>query len=245
MKKKAKILLYDIETQPNLVWVWGYYEQNTLDTEQPWEIMSVAWKWLGEKETHVMDRFGKKSDKAVVKKLWKLFNEADIAVAHNGDRFDHKKVRTRMLVHEMKPPAPFKSIDTKKVASKHFGFSSNKLNELAKRLGIGTKVQTGGFELWKGCMKGKKEAQARMRRYNKQDVVLLEKVYLKLRAWETNHPNVAALEDKPQGCPNCGSERLKSHGWRYTKTRRYVRYFCKVCGAWCRGRTSELVAERS
>ena len=95
----ARTLLYDIETSPNLAWVWGKYQQDVLSFEEEWHILCFAYKWLDEDEAHVvaMPDFRKdykadpSDDFRVVEQLYALFDEADIIVAHNGNSFDQKK----------------------------------------------------------------------------------------------------------------------------------------------------------
>lgn len=229
--KKPKILLFDIETSPSLGYVWQKYEANVLEYEKDWEILCFAYKWLGKSKIHVERRYGK-SDKVLVKKLWALFEKADIVVAHNGNQFDIKKFKARALVHGLTPPSSVTSIDTKIEAKRYFKFDSNKLDDLGRLLGIGRKHSTGGFELWLGCMQGDAASWKKMMKYNKQDVALLEQVYLKMRPWMTSHPNVS----RSNGCPNCGSTKLKSYGIRTTKVSTYQRLRCMACGAFSRAR---------
>jgi DNA polymerase elongation subunit (family B) len=170
---KPKILLFDIETQAGLGWFWEQYETNILAVKEPWYIISFAYKWLGEKETYVYAlpdfkgyRKNKKNDKELCRKLWELLNSADVVIAHYGDAFDLKKANARFIHHGFKPVCPSVSIDTKKVASKHFKFGSNKLNALAGYFGIGQKEVTTGFQLWLDCAEhDKKEAWAHMKKW--------------------------------------------------------------------------------
>ena len=243
---KARILLYDIETAPNLVYTWGVYEQNVLEVVRPWYILCFAYKWLDEPTTKVISitdyekdyKKDPENDYNVVKALHDLFNEADIVIAHNGNAFDQKKVSSRFLIHGFDQPTDYKQIDTLKEARKHFRFDSNRLNDLGKQLGLGEKVQTGGFQLWKGCMEGDQAAWNKMKKYNKQDVVLLEKIYKVLRPWIANHPNVSFLAGEVDGCPKCGSKNLQKRGVRRNKTTSYQRYQCQSCHGYCRQRTS-------
>jgi len=232
--KNKKILLCDIETMANLAWVWGIYEQNVIAKEKEWHMLSFAYKWLDEKKTYVRtlpDYPGyaknKECDKALVSDLWKLFNEADVIIAHNGDSFDIKKSNARFIANGLPPPSPYKTIDTKLVARRYFKFDSNKLDTLGEMLGLGRKLQTGGFDLWLGCARGDKKSWKKMAVYNLQDVRLLEKVYLKLRAWMNNHPVV----DFDAVC-KCGSNDVELRGPYRTKKRFGKRFQCKQCGAW-------------
>lgn len=239
----TKILLYDIETSPLISYTWGTYEQNVIRVIEEWYILCFAYKWLGEKQTHVISlpdfpSYSKhpKDDKHVVKALHKLFSEADVIIAHNGDKFDQKKSNARFIFHGLKPPEPYRTIDTLKVARKYAAFTSNRLDALGDFMHLGRKAETGGFDLWLDCMAGKKEAWRKMKKYNKQDVVLLEQVYYTLRPWIDNHP---AATDKPDACPKCGHTVLMSRGWRVTKTTRYRRFSCNNCGGYSNFRVGE------
>ena len=153
-RSKAKILYYDIETAPNLSYVWGQYEQNVIAHVSEWHMLCVSYKWEGQKRAQVCalddfpDEFKKdpENDVHVAKKLFDLFDEADIVIAHNGDRFDRRKANARFVYHNFGPPSPYKTVDTLKIARKEFMFNSNKLNHLGQHLGPGEKVSTDGFE---------------------------------------------------------------------------------------------------
>lgn len=229
--KSPKILLYDIETSPNLGYVWGKWEQNVIEFKNQWELLSVAYKWLGEKKVRCIARpnFKDKTEKSLIEILWKLFDEADIICAHNGDSFDNKKSKAKFLEYGLKPPSNYKSIDTKKIAKSQFNFNSNSLNDLGQLLKLGKKIETGGFQLWLDCMAGKPSAWKKMIAYNKQDVVLLEKVYLKLRAWAPNHPNLTLFRDSI-GCPVCTSKNTIRRGFRIAVRRKTQRFQCNDCG---------------
>lgn len=231
------ILLLDIETSPNLGYSWGKYEQNIIQFEQEWIILSFSVKWLGDKKTYVygLDDFhtyeeDRYNDELLVRKLWEYLDEADIIIAHNGDQYDIKKINSRFIVHHLDPPAPYKTIDTLKLARKHFKFNSNKLGDLGETLGLGSKEETGGFKTWLGCMNGDSKSWKVMKKYNKQDVILLEDVYYKLRKWSTNHPRVGG----PSGtnCPTCGSDKLQRRGYALTATSRKQRIQCQSCSSW-------------
>lgn len=240
----ARILLWDIETSPSLGWVWEKWDTNVLSFEADWYILSVAWKWLGEKTVHAVGlpdfptsyKRNPTSDKALCGVIHGLLSEADIVVAHNGNKFDQPKARARLLVNGFDPPQPFREVDTLKVARRHFNFTSNSLNDLCTQLGLGTKRETGGFNTWLGCMRGDAGAWSRMLRYNKHDVRLLESLYLRLRPWIDNHPHVGLIGDDPDVCPKCGKGPLTRQGWRFCGVTKRQRFQCQECGGWCQGR---------
>ena len=248
MKQQPKILLFDIETAPNLAYVWGKYEQNAIAFESEWYMLSFAWKWSGDKKVQARSLpdyrgYNKNpmDDSAMLKDLHSLFDEADVIVAHNGDQFDIKKTNARFIINGLHPPAPYKTIDTKKVAKKYFNFTSNSLNDLGQNLNLGKKLPTGGFDLWLGCMQGDQKSWDKMVKYNKMDVELLEKVYETMKPWMTNHPHVGLYQGKACACPNCGGEDLQKRGFSYTRTGKYQRLQCLDCSAWSQQRKGEKV----
>lgn len=235
--KKPRILFFDLETAASR----GEYfdrakEYNILRVIDDWFIFMFSYKWLDEKSVHTesMWDYGynpkKPDDFPIVEKLWLLFNEADILVAHNGDRFDIPKSKTRFIIHGLKPYSPCKSVDTKKVA-KTFGFESNKLDELGRQLGLGRKLETGGQGLWDGCRDGDERAWRLMKKYNIQDVILLEQVYLRLRGWHKNHPNLSFFTKNTLECIVCHSKDFKKDGIEYLSQNTVCqRYQCNACG---------------
>jgi len=221
-----KILLFDIETAPHLTYNWGKYEQDALSFKKYGHMLCYSYKWLGEKKTHSVG-LNTMSESKLVKSLYDLFNKADIIIAHNGDSFDVKMANQYFIKEGLKPNNNYKTIDTKKLAKQQFKFVSNKLDDLGDYLGIGRKLQTGGFDLWLGCMEGDKKSWSKMLKYNEQDVVLLEKVYLKLRPW-CKHPNLNLISNKNR-CEVCQGT-LQPRGYQYNVRNRYHRYQCKECG---------------
>lgn len=233
----SRVLVYDIETSPNLAYVWGKYQQDVIAFKQEWELLSFSWKWLGESKVYAVGRNGY-DEETLVLRLHELFTQADVVIAHNGDKFDQKKCNAKFLEYSLDPPSPYKSVDTLKVAKRYFKLNSNKLDDIGSILGVGRKVQTGGFSLWLGCMENDPKAWVKMLRYNKQDVVLLEKIYLKLRPWMDNHPALNVIDDRPQSCPKCGHSKLEARGWAVTKVAKRRRFQCQSCGGWSQSRNS-------
>lgn len=239
----ARVLIYDIETSPNLGYVWGKWRQNVVAFERQWYILSFAWKWLGAKEIHCLGlpdfplyKKDPANDRALVEQLHELFCQADVTVTHNGVAFDNKKANTRFLVHGMAPPPPRKEIDTLQVARRHFGFTSNRLGDLCALLGLPSKGDPGGFSTWLGCMNGDPKAWAKMKRYNRQDIPTLETLYLRLRPWMPNHPNLNIYGDRPDSCPRCGHRRLQARGYRVAGVTMRRQFQCGRCKGYSMGR---------
>lgn len=232
---KKKILFYDIETSPNTSYTWGKYEQDVIEFKHEWELLSFAYKWLEDSKATVYTRldFKDSTDRSLTKELWKILDQAEIVIGHNSVDFDNKKARAKFVEHGLIPPSPFKSVDTKLIARQHFKFNSNKLDDLGSTLKVGRKIKMpGGFDVWKGCMKGDKKSFSTLAKYNKQDVILLEKVYKKLLPWMSKHPNMNLINGGQHACPNCGGHRHKKRGMHRTTAGLFQRYQCLECGAW-------------
>ena len=235
-----KLLIYDIETSPLQSYTWGTYQTDVVKVEKDWYMLSFAYKWYGEKKTKVYGlpdfatyKKDPTDDIELVKKLHELFDEADVVVAHNGDNFDQKKSSARFLLNGLTPPSPYQQIDTLKVAKRYFKLTSNRLNDIGQYLKVGKKVETGGFDLWLKCMAGDQKAWKLMKKYNKQDVDLLELVYEKLLPWIKNHPNRAVLDGVPDACPNCGAVgKMQLRGKYATRTMVKQNVQCQSCFAY-------------
>lgn len=226
-----KILSLDVETFPQTILAWTSYEANALAVVEPSKICCYSAKWLDGKQVTkgLIDCKNQKSDKELVVELWDLLDQADIVVAHNGKRFDLPRINTRFLLHGLPPPSPYKVIDTLRTTKQVFGMESYKLDSICSFLSIGKKNNPYGFSLWTGCMAGNTLAWRRMKSYNRNDVLLLEELFLRIRPF-IKMPNVSS----GSSCPRCGEHSLQSRGTVRTTTREYKRFACTSCGGWSR-----------
>ena len=237
---EPKILLYDIENSPELGYYWPPgYDTNILKVVDDWYMLSFAYTWfdpdgLDPDNIHFERKAVRKGDdKALMRKLWKLWDEADAVMAHNGDAFDQKKSRTRMSYHRMTPPSPFIEIDTLKMSRQPFKHSSNKLDSLARYYGIGSKLPHQGMATWFGCMENDPVHWATMETYNKQDVVLMDGIYRIESPWSKTKLNMQAWQGTYR-CVQCGSGNLESRGYksRGGTERTHHTWRCLDCGKW-------------
>lgn len=248
---KPKILIWDIENTPIIGTTWGLWDTNVIEILQEPYILCFAYKWYGEKgkvkvvaQTDFPVTYSKNrtDDALVVAKAWELFDKADIIVAHNGIGFDTKKMNARFAYYGMPKPSPFREVDTLRIARKEWKLSSNKLDNIGEFLDLGKKAPS-SYSLWKGCMDGDEKSWKLMKQYNKQDVVLLEKVYEYMLhgGWITNHPNLATISGDTHSCPKCGASRehLQKRGPRHTQTGTFQTYQCSNCTSYSRDRIAE------
>lgn len=233
-----RILFLDIETFPNIGFCWGKWQTDVIEFTKERCLATVAYKWQGSPVKCLsLPSYrgycpGSYDDRKLCRDVWRLLDAADIVVAHNGDNFDIRVMNARFIINNMPPPAPYKTVDTKKAAKKVGMFNSNKLDDLGRILVNSRKLKT-DFSLWLGCIEGDRASWRKMERYNRQDVILLEKVYMRLRPWISNHPNLGTYRGDAI-CPKCGSGEIQWRGHAFTQTRKHRRFVCKKCGGWGR-----------
>lgn len=245
---KQKTLVFDVETTPMLAYVWDLHEQNVRLNQIHTDSNIIAWsaKWLGESPSKIryMDQRNAKdvyNDKKILQPLWKLLDEADIVITQNGKSFDGPRLNARFIMHGMKPPSPYKHLDTYRIVRSVAKFTSNKLEYLTAKLCTKYKKKSHkkfpGLSLWIACLAGNKEAWNVMKDYNIHDVLSTEELYEKIKAWvPQSMPNVHIVEDVSKKCRTCGRVGIMmKRGFFYTKLGSYQRYQCKSCGAWAQG----------
>jgi DNA polymerase elongation subunit (family B) len=228
---KLKILLLDIEAAPHTAFVWGTWDQNVGIDQLMEHGRTLCWaaKWLDQKKIYYMDE--RKGTARMVKGIHKMLSEADVVITYNGLKFDIPMLNNEFIKLGLDPIPPQKHIDLLRTARAMFKLASNKLQFVARYLKLGGKVANKGFLLWVGCLAGNYKDWQDMRRYNIGDVVLLEKVYQRLRPWVKNHPDVD-VENVKAHCTHCGSENVQHRGHRYTKVFAIERLHCQSCGSW-------------
>ena len=198
-ERPLRVLIYDIETSYNIVSSWrvGYNinisPENILKERA---IICVSYKWLGEDKVYNLTWDKNQSDEFLLEQFIEVLNEADLIVAHNGDRFDLKWIKTRAIKHGLKMLVDYPQFDTLKVAKKKFLFNSNKLDYISKFLGYDGKITT-NYGLWNKVILDKDpSALQEMLDYCDEDVRQLEAVYLELVGWENPKAHLGVLQGK-------------------------------------------------
>ena len=249
-----RIVTLDIETSPIVAYVWSLWKVNIGLNQivDEWSILSYCIKDLGKKKISYVDTSRKanpRDDYALLVALHADLSTVDIVIAQNGKAFDMKKINARFIEKGMAPLPPIKVIDTMLAAKEVAKFTSNKLEWLSKHLTDTPKYahsEFPGMELWTECLKGNPEAWKAMRRYNIPDILACRALYLKLRPWVTDHPNLNVYNDETNiSCPRCQSTDLAERGFQYTSVGKYQRYQCRPCLGWTRSRfTLNTTAKR-
>lgn len=191
----------------------------------------AAWRWYGSKKVGFAAEWDGRED--MLRTVWDLYHQADIVVGHNLQSFDTKKLRSEWLLMGLTPPAPWKTVDTLKVARSVFGFESNTLASLTDRLGIATKTDHYDPRCAELAVAGDVKAQRRLKAYNRGDIAATEALMAVLLPWMPTFPHVGLWTGDDACCGHCGGE-LKPSGWARTAVTAYAQYRCAECGAWYR-----------
>lgn len=251
--QQPKVLVFDIETSPMLAYVWDLHEQNVALGQLHKDRFVIAWsaKWLGDPASKIMymDQRGSKNiedDRKILQGLWNLLDEADIVITQNGKSFDSRRLNARFITHGMKPPSPYRHIDTYLLIRSVADFTSKKLGYLADTLCTKYKKlkhsEFPGLSLWIQCMAGNRKAWDSMKKYNIHDVLSTEELYEKVKAWAPQQMPTAFIPMHVSvQCGTCGKQdKMQRRGFHLTKTHRVQRFQCKGCGAWQLGKKEKL-----
>jgi hypothetical protein len=235
-----KILTFDVETMPLEVRAFSIWNQNIgISQIQKTDWMACfAAKFHGERKIHYHSVWDDGA-KGMALALHRLLDEADAVMGWNSDKFDIRWSNRIFVEQGKSPPAPYAKVDLLKSVKRQVYLPSYKLDFVARWLGLGGKLRTGGYDLWADVLSGDPKAQKKMRLYNIRDTQLTEQVFDKLheKGWVRGLPNWSLRHGHV--CPHCASERLQQRGFRETLTRRYARYQCRDCGGWSSAVRSE------
>ena len=155
-------VILDIETAPILADVWQLWDQNVSLNQivKDWSILAWAAKWRGKKKIYYQDTGDQRDvrkDKNILPLLFKLIDEADIVVGQNSKRFDLPKINARFIINKTKGhsiPSGYRHHDTMLMAKSKYGFTSFKLEYMAKALGLKNQKMVqrefSGHDLWRG-----------------------------------------------------------------------------------------------
>jgi hypothetical protein len=210
---EAKVLIYDIETSPNLGWFWRAGYKLNISPEniiKERAIICVSYKWLGEKQVYNLTWDKNQNDRFLIEQFVEVLNEADLIVAHNGDNFDLKWLKTRALFHRIPMLPNYKQFDTLKLVRTKLNLNSNRLDYIAKYLGFEGKNKT-TINLWMDIIfKNCKDAMNTMLEYCDEDVRQLEKVYKELRYLDNPMLHQGVIQGKTkQTSPVTGGVNIK------------------------------------
>lgn len=228
----TRVTMFDLETT-NLNANYGY-------------ILCMAWKHVGESKVHIvridqMSTFEKDptSDKELVKAAAAALADSDVVCGWYSSRFDWPFLQSRLLTHGLPSMPPTPHVDLWRTAKYQMKLNSNRLASVSEFLGLEEKTPIRSRE-WIRAMAGHQKSINYVVAHCKQDIVVLEQAYLKMRPLIRQHPNVNIVTGVKDGCPICGSVRLQKRGFQIATVNKTPRLHCQNCGGWSRGKSERV-----
>lgn len=252
----AKILTLDIERVPGRARIqhrgltvegdfwdlsgWKYKIGRRIHADEVIEwprSICAAWRWRGTRTIHFAAEWDEGGRHGFLEAIWNAYDQADIVRGHNVKGFDTKKLKGEWWLMGLKPPSPYKTVDTLTIARREFGLESNTLDALLKRLGMPGKTDRYDAEVAKAACAGDVKAQRKIARYNKGDITASEALCDSLLGWDGTHPHLGLWNGQERSCNQCGGTELtplgnegQSDGLVRAVTNSYAGYRCDGCG---------------
>lgn len=225
MKNRPRVMFFDIEST-DLEASFGH-------------VLAFGYKYADAKRPRVLSlsdfpapKPGEEPDTNLLREVHRLLTEeADIIVSWYGKGFDRKFLNTRMLMTGLSPLPPLSSehVDLYFAARGNLAMHSNRLQAVSESLGCPMSKTPVRADTWRRAQRGDKKAVAYVIDHCKLDVLILEWVYYKLRAFVRQHPPRSEHRDD---CRVCGGSSFLSNGFRFRYGQKDRRLQCQGCGAW-------------
>lgn len=194
----------------------------------------MGWKVLGENKVHMeslADLHGKDllDDGPLVKRCKEILEDADMWITYNGLRFDVPWLQTRLLLNKQQPLAPVAHKDLYPTMRFKFKFSRNSLHNVQEAMGLDNSKTPVRLLQWLHLLAGRKTPWKEIQEHCKNDVLVLEEAYERVKPWMMSHPHLFDYE----GCSTCGSA-LQSRGFYLSAGTKYPkqRLWCPKCPKW-------------
>lgn len=254
---EPRIVLFDLETIPDLQQALENWCDLSAFTPRRrpgmsasvTSICSFGYRILGEKKSHGINAWDFSSwkrnvndDSELCASALSVIENADALVSFNGKRFDEKFFLGRLAINGLSLPRKIVHIDLCQAVSANLFLLNGRLKTVAKYLLNDEKLEHEGWPLWVKVHGGVNRvrdvaAEKLMSKYNLKDVDLMVPLFKILRPRISNIPNFNLFQvgqGNKMCCPKCGSTRIQSRGFHYTKVRAYRNYWCRDCDGWSR-----------
>ena len=195
----------------------------------------AAWKWYDQADVEFAAEWEVGGYDGFMRAVWDVFNDADLIIGHNADRFDARHLMGGWAEMGLPAPSPYKVIDTLKIARASFAYESNTLDALNKRLGIDAKTDKYDARIARAAVNGDKEAQGVLRSYNMGDITASEALFDRLRPFAKGIPHLGMWSDDELACPSCGTTMTATGKTVHANIQRYEHLHCPNCGSHARG----------
>lgn len=211
-------------------------------------ILCIGYKWLDEGKPKIISirdfplyKKDPTNDREVVKAFKRVFEEAEIHVAHFGKYFDTPYVNTRLLYHGLSPLPRTRLDDTWKMSKDNLKLNSNRLATITEFFGLTEKTPVTGPH-WIKAMAGNKQSLRYVEKHCYYDIEALEETYRILKQFKPVFPakvldGKKSTEKDRRTCPHCHKQSLIKRGYALAASKKYQRYQCTkpACTKWATG----------
>ena len=237
VQMKINETFFDIEITGILGWAYDLYDTRIHRVERGTTMLSFSYHIKGDNDRKGRpiirhENLSNQTEEEMVKKLWTVFDNSDILIAHNAYKFDIKVANAKFQQFGLLPPSPYKVVDTLRASRATIKVPSHSLQALCEFYEIPGKAAVTHHELWYACLNGDKKAWKLMQIYNDDDVKGLMGVYERQLPWIKNHPNMGDLTQTNGVCPNCAGS-VRPYGSAPRRNGRVKAYICNDCGKRC------------
>ena len=222
----------------NEIKAWAGKRIHADDVSEWPRTICAAWKWYDQPDTVFAAEWEVGGYDGFMRAVWEVFDQADLIIGHNADRFDARHLMGGWAEMGLPAPSPYKVVDTLKIARGTFAYESNTLDALNKRLGIDAKTDKYDVKIARAAVNGDREAQDRIEGYNRGDIVASEALFDRLRPYAKGIPHLGMWTDDELACPSCGSTMTATGKTVHANVQRYEHLTCPNCGSHARGTTA-------
>lgn len=184
-----KVLFWDLESSPQLAWVWGTGEQyvsyDQIKEDSETKIITIQYMWEGDKEPTYLewDQVGDKFDDSrmieefTTNVLRKYEPEHLLIIGQNHKAFDHKLLNERAKVLRLTPQIHnVVKIDTYRSSKQSFKSNSHSLDARSKQYKLGGKEHT-SLKTWIDVMEHQTLPEDELIPYGLKDVTDLKTIF--------------------------------------------------------------------
>lgn len=254
-KQGPRVLLFDLEVAGDIGLFFGRRKINISQdaiVNKGGYILCASWKYLGDTSVESIhltkDEVLIGDDSRITRKLYELYSKSDAILCHNSKGYDHKVVQARGAYWDMPALPTVKVLDTLELTRKNLRLPSNKLDSIAAYFNLPLKLDHSGISLWVNVQSGDEVAMCNMVQYCRQDVVVLEAVWNKLKQVGKAGSDFNAslyFTDEVVRCRTCGSENITPTGRSVsTSSSIYNEHLCGDCGSVHRGKSSRTTPQK-
>lgn len=212
----SKILIYDIETSRaefKLFWTGKQYVPVDAMTKEP-KIISISWNWLGEDKIYDLAWDKNHSDEDMIKEFLTHYNQADMVIGQNNDRFDNRWINARAAKYNLDVNTMVRSFDIMKEAKSKFRIPSYSMKFMCKYFNVEQKLSHEGIKMWdmieSGTPEQQKEYLDKMLVYNRGDIISTGALYYRLRKYFGHKSHFGVQNGEPRWtCPDTGSHNIE------------------------------------